>query len=74
MTYSVEEEQVMQTVVDDKNGRGRGRGAFQGRGRGRQNTTRTKSNVSNAINLDIFNMNVVCGTKKRKLCRNGGRT
>ena len=40
MTCSVEEEQVMQTVFDEKNGkgrgRGRGRGAFRGTGRGRQ--------------------------------------
>nr|KYP74877.1 Retrovirus-related Pol polyprotein from transposon TNT 1-94 [Cajanus cajan] len=40
MTFSTAEEQVMQTVVDEKGGRGRGRGrgrgSFRGRGRGRQ--------------------------------------
>ncbi|KAL6967962.1 hypothetical protein U1Q18_033765 [Sarracenia purpurea var. burkii] len=59
------EEQAVK--VTSEGGRGRGRATYRGRGRGRgrADSIRLLWSVIDAINLDIFDMNVLLGTKKQ---------
>ncbi|KAF2304542.1 hypothetical protein GH714_033153 [Hevea brasiliensis] len=59
------EEQVLK--VTSEGGRGRGRGTFRGKEEEEveQTSTRQLWSVTAAINLDIFNMNVLLGTKRQ---------
>ncbi|KAL6344121.1 hypothetical protein AAG906_029789 [Vitis piasezkii] len=71
------EEQGLKVTFEG--GRGRGRGTYRGRGRGEveQTSIRQLWSDADAINLDIFGMNVPPGTKKQIMCSNhmyGDRT